>query len=411
MSTTNIHNPANLMRAFHTSNKAAFSDGSVPTIREFIRESTLDRILIHVLELSPVSIEAVHTLAHRYEQFIRSPDSSNTQDHFMLAIDAALKDLPPPDILQVRGYRFSFAQPGYCFVSSRRLRTFFPNINECLCDATVSRTIIQKYSEAVRRVQANGPIDRLCFIDKAFGPLGAVELRTPLCEKLKLPSMIYRSYSWRTSNQPVSAGEIKSGEKLCVLYDAGITGGLLSDFADYATYLGARTTAAVVFFDFDEGASETLADKGITYYPIIEKHTVLADIARSYERKYNREFFEYCEPQHCLPVREQRTVRGLERKFTQLAETWRQESRLASDPQDIQSHEAFAELVQLGKKAIPFVFQAYEHEPARWDLLLSKLTRQNPVPRQYAGDVYATRHYWLSWGRKHKYVLYGPEES
>src|SRR5207244_1195596 len=141
----------------------------------------------------------------------------------------------------IHGYRFSFAKPGYCFVSSLKLRTFFPNINESLADDRIRAQLLDAHSNLITKLRSDIKIDRLGFIDKAFGPLGAVEMRPILCEQTRLPSVIFRSYSWRRDKQPVSAGRILKGDRICVIYDVGISGGLINEFADYAEQQGAST--------------------------------------------------------------------------------------------------------------------------------------------------------------------------
>lgn len=399
-----VSNPANLMREFHNSSKTSFIKGNIPAFDDFLRESALERLLIHLLELDPVSVQATLDLATQFERFAKQPHRKSTQDALLQAVDVALEQSMPPDIEYIRGYPFSLAKPGYCFVSSRRLRTFFPNINEMLCDHDKSNIVVREYLEAIRCVHSQTRIDRLCFIDKAFGPPGALELGPAIYNAIQVPSMIYRSYSWRRAHQPVCAGQIKTGESLCVLYDAGITGGLILDFADYAASQGAQTTAAVVFFDFDEGAAEALADRGIHYAPILRKHTILADIARCYERTYNAEFIEY-------PAVYKQSRSALELRFKRLSKVWKRETVLYSNAKDITRHRAFKQIVGLGKQIIPLVLREYEHDPGHWDMVLTALADTDPVPNSCAGDVYQIRHHWLAWGRKQKLLPYGPYES
>src|SRR3989338_972459 len=396
-----LDDPPKLMSAFHRSNRRSFRErGMQLSYQHFSEESNLERVLIHLLELKPVGINSVLSLTEEFRRLKENPEDRDLQDTFMGALSVAMDNVIEPDIAPIQRFPFSFAPPEYAFLSSRKLRTFFPNINEVLD----FEHLTAQFVKAIDQIRTNNGCTRLGFIEKAFGPLGAIELRAALCNKTQLPSTVYRAYSWKRDLQPISAGRLERGDKVCIVYDAGITGGLIREFAEYAKSLGASTTGAVVFFDFAEGAEESLAELSILYRPLLKKQDVLEEIACRYEDLYQSEFMEYPDPAKYPSANQSFEPSTLERQFESLTKQWIQDTSYHTSPTLITRHPAYQGLLKLGKPILPLVIRNLEIRPGNWFHLLADLADANPVPHVHRGNIFMMRHYWLNWARKNGYL-------
>ena len=61
-------------------------------------------------------------------------------------------------------------------------------------------------------------------------------------------------------------------------------------------------------------------------------------------------------------------------------------------------HPAYQQIIGLGERALPLIFQELRREPDHWFWALAAITGKNPVPEEDAGDLEAMANDWLSWG-------------
>jgi len=263
------------------------NNSSVRSYRQLLKEGFIERVLIHLLELRPIRNVDVHSLEKTLADLDELPLAESVQQTLMEQLERTLEGVVEPDAYPVHGVPFLFAPPGHGFVASKRVRSFFPNINQALGEARARNVIVEGYVRDIQQVVKNSRVNKLCFIDKAFGPLGAVELRPLLMEKMGLPGVVYRAYSWKQHLQPFSAGSLNRFDRLCVVYDVGISGGMIDEFATYVEKeLEADVLGAVVFFDYEEGARKLLESKDIEYRPILTKSTALPELKAAYYSLY-----------------------------------------------------------------------------------------------------------------------------
>lgn len=91
-------------------------------------------------------------------------------------------------------------------------------------------------------------------------------------------------------------------------------------------------------------------------------------------------------------------------KFHSLAAAWRRETALQSSVTAIAMHPAYQQIIGLGERALPFIFQELCHEPDHWFWALQAITGENPVPEGHVGDLEAMANDWLSWASTHHYL-------
>lgn len=402
-----LDDPPKLMADFHRSNRELFRVGeALPSFEAVAFESILERILIHFLELQPVDIRATLNLTQAVESFRKAPHGRDQQLALIQSLHGALDTVIEPEVSHIDGIPISFARPGYAFLSSRKLRTFFPNLNDGLCDPKKYPGMLDRYTERVTSAVKELKCNRLGFIEKSFGPVGAIELRAELSRAVEIPSVVYRAYSWKRHNQPISAGRISSGDTICAVYDVGITGGLISEFAEYAKSRGANVVAAIVSFDYDEGAREYLDQQSVEYFPLVRKHRVINQIAQTYESLFKSEFLEYPDPADYPEAKPRNGKPDLEARFEELGRQWSEEASYHSNPDFVRNNAPYRELLQMGDAIIPYVIRKIEIRPLPWLHLLYDLAPENPTQPQDSGNIYLIRHRWIEWARKKRYFEY-----
>lgn len=94
----------------------------------------------------------------------------------------------------------------------------------------------------------------------------------------------------------------------------------------------------------------------------------------------------------------------VEQKFQGLASRWRHETALQSSMTALAMHPAYQQIIGLGDRALPLIFQELRREPDHWFWALGAITGENPVPDAHAGDLEAMTCDWLFWGEAHGYA-------
>ena len=88
----------------------------------------------------------------------------------------------------------------------------------------------------------------------------------------------------------------------------------------------------------------------------------------------------------------------VERKFQDLTSRWRRETALQSSVTAIAMHPAYQQIIGMGERALPLIFEEMRREPDHWFWALEAITGENPVPEEDAGDLDALTSDWLAWG-------------
>lgn len=91
-------------------------------------------------------------------------------------------------------------------------------------------------------------------------------------------------------------------------------------------------------------------------------------------------------------------------KFHNLAEIWKEETLLTSSINEIESNKSYLEIIGMGEKALPLIFQDLKSEPSFWFSALEKITGYNPIDQSHRGIIKLMTEDWLKWGEEHGYV-------
>jgi len=94
---------------------------------------------------------------------------------------------------------------------------------------------------------------------------------------------------------------------------------------------------------------------------------------------------------------------GLRVTFRQLADTWHDETGGLSSPSQIAAHPAYQRIIDMGKPALPFIFEELQERGGQWYVALRAITGASPVPPETSGRARVVRDLWLQSGRQHGY--------
>ncbi len=91
-------------------------------------------------------------------------------------------------------------------------------------------------------------------------------------------------------------------------------------------------------------------------------------------------------------------------KFHNLAEKWKEETLITSSVHEIESNRSYLEIIGMGKKVLPLIFQDLKSRPTLWFSALEKITGDNPVEMSHRGIIKLMTEDWLKWGEEHGYI-------
>lgn len=87
-------------------------------------------------------------------------------------------------------------------------------------------------------------------------------------------------------------------------------------------------------------------------------------------------------------------------KFKALAEQWSQHCRsvmFSSNIDDYLNHPAYAQLVALGKPAIPFIMRSYLTDDLHWEFVLDDITGFHWIKDRHRFSPKLLKEQWLKW--------------
>lgn len=92
----------------------------------------------------------------------------------------------------------------------------------------------------------------------------------------------------------------------------------------------------------------------------------------------------------------------IEKRFHDLAEKWRKETKHISSLTKILLHPAYQRIIGMGPVAIKFILRELERRPYHWFWALESITGENPVHSE--DDFDNAVKAWLQWGRQHGFI-------
>jgi orotate phosphoribosyltransferase len=168
---------------------------------------------------------------------------------------------------------------------------FFFNLDELLLMPERVKMIGRAFVKEVRHAIKEEGANKLCFIEKLYGPIGAITLLPYLVEKTGLPAVIYRPLHWKIESKVT--GDLRNSDKICIVYDLAVTGGALMDTTYFleSNYPGLKVVSAIVLYDYMAGAKEKLHSKyGVKLRPIVNlsQEKIRKIFLNNYERERDK---------------------------------------------------------------------------------------------------------------------------
>lgn len=93
----------------------------------------------------------------------------------------------------------------------------------------------------------------------------------------------------------------------------------------------------------------------------------------------------------------------LPRLFNTHFKKWVEETEFYSSPSMIKNNKNFLSLLQLGKMAIPYAIDRLKNDATprvHFFILLSSLTRANPIGDDIRGDIKKMKTAWIKWAKE-----------
>jgi hypothetical protein len=90
-----------------------------------------------------------------------------------------------------------------------------------------------------------------------------------------------------------------------------------------------------------------------------------------------------------------------ESRFRELLRQWKEATLLISSITDIATHPAYQQIIGMGQRALPWIFNELRREPDQWFWALKAITGEDPVPAADRGNISRMTHAWLNWAAAH----------
>ena len=92
------------------------------------------------------------------------------------------------------------------------------------------------------------------------------------------------------------------------------------------------------------------------------------------------------------------------RRFNALKDDWKKNRPRGLDLDHICMHEAYQQIIGMGKPAIKFICEELENEVDFWFWALHAITGENPIPDEDRGKMVTMKMHWLDWAKENGYI-------
>ena len=90
-------------------------------------------------------------------------------------------------------------------------------------------------------------------------------------------------------------------------------------------------------------------------------------------------------------------------EFYELAMNWKKETRFSSSVLEICTNHSYQQIIGMGEKALPFIFEELKKGPGHWFWALKAITRIDPVDPGDRGNLNKMTRAWLLWWDENSY--------
>jgi len=106
----------------------------------------------------------------------------------------------------------------------------------------------------------------------------------------------------------------------------------------------------------------------------------------------------------CLKKENERVYiyQSFENRFNSLVSTWKQDTEFSSSVSEIVSNKSYLQIIALGEKVLPLIFESMAQEPHHWFVALTSITGGvNPIKPEHRGNLSKMTEDWLNWASKY----------
>lgn len=83
--------------------------------------------------------------------------------------------------------------------------------------------------------------------------------------------------------------------------------------------------------------------------------------------------------------------------FAEHFKIWKRETQFLSNIESKQSHPSYKAIIKMGPAVIPLIIRDMKAGGCFWSRALTKITGEDPVPDEAAGNCKAIAEYWIQW--------------
>jgi len=91
---------------------------------------------------------------------------------------------------------------------------------------------------------------------------------------------------------------------------------------------------------------------------------------------------------------------AIEQRFKKLEAEWHRRTALQSSTTRMVNDPSYQEVIAMGWEVVPVILRSLAEKPDHWFYALAKITGDNPIPPEDAGNVPKMTEAWLDWGRR-----------
>lgn len=85
--------------------------------------------------------------------------------------------------------------------------------------------------------------------------------------------------------------------------------------------------------------------------------------------------------------------------FLSLRDNWKNQTAYLSSSTEIVNNPNYQQVIQLGEKVLPLIFEDLKKEPDHWFYALNAITGEDPVKFEDRGNLNKMTQSWLEWWR------------
>jgi orotate phosphoribosyltransferase len=145
--------------------------------------------------------------------------------------------------------RVPLADPRHARVSKKDSVKYITVLEETLAHPAYCAQMVDAFAHHLSQLVAAHGVTHLCFVEKEFGPVGALLLFAPLVTATKLPACIFRE-THLAQRSAIAGQPPQASARVAVVYDLVVSGSGIRHVAEALQERGATTVAAQVMFSF-----------------------------------------------------------------------------------------------------------------------------------------------------------------